>query len=63
MFDNALKEPFADPYGWIAKSEGRLTVQTIADDRAAIMWDKKPVFGVGLMMRLDKGKWFVELPT
>ena len=62
-FDNALKELFADPYGWIAKSEGRLTVQTIADDRAAIMWDKKPVFGVGLMMRLDKGKWYVELPT
>lgn len=62
-FDNALKELFADPYGWIAKSEGRLTVQTIADDRAAIMWDKKPVFGVGLMMRLDKGRWYVELPT
>ena len=63
VFDNALKEVFADPYGWLAKSEGRLTTQSIADDRAAILWDGKPVFGVGLMMRLDQGKWYLELPT
>ncbi len=62
-FDNALKEVFADPYGWLAKSEGRITTQSMGDDRAAIMWDGKPVFGVGMTMRLDKGKWYLELPT
>lgn len=62
-FDNALKEVFADPYGWLAKSEGRITTQSIGDDLAAIMWDGKPVFGVGMMMQRDKGKWYIVLPT
>lgn len=62
-FNNAAKELFADPYGWLTKTEGRLTTQTIADDTAAILWDGKPVFGVGLMMKQEKGKWYVVLPT
>jgi hypothetical protein len=61
-FDNALKEVFADPYGWLAASQERLTVQTVSDDVAAIMWDGKPVFGVGLLMRRAEGKWYVDLP-
>jgi hypothetical protein len=64
MFDNAMKELFADPYGWIAANEARLTVQTVAEDRAAILWDGKPALGIGLaMQRDDDGKWYVVLPT
>jgi hypothetical protein len=63
LFDNAAKELFADPYGWIERSEGRLSVQTITDDTAAILWDNKPVFGVGLTMRADGDKWYIALPT
>ena len=62
-FDNALKELFADPYGWLAQSEGRISTVSMGDDGAAIMWDGKPVFGVGLTMRRDKGKWYIVLPT
>lgn len=61
-FDNAMKELFADPYGWLQRSEERLSVQTIADDTAAILWDGKPIFGVGLMMKQEGGKWYVVLP-
>lgn len=63
VLNNAAKELFADPYGWLTKNEERLTVQTIADDTAAILWDGKPVFGVGLMMKQEKGKWYIVLPT
>jgi len=63
MFDNAMKEIFADPYGWLTKNEQRLTVVKVADDTAAMMWDNKPVFGVGLMMKEEKGKWYIVLPT
>jgi hypothetical protein len=63
LFDNAAKEVFADPYGWLARSEGRITVQTLTSDTAAILWDKKPVFGVGLMMRESEGSWYISLPT
>ncbi len=62
-FDNALKEVFADPYGWLAKSEKRISTQSLGDEQAAIMWDGKPVFGVGMMMRKEAGKWYIVLPT
>jgi hypothetical protein len=63
MFDNAMKELFADPYGWIAANETRLTAQQIADDRAAILWDGKPVLGIGLTMQKDvDDRWYVVLP-
>jgi len=64
MFDNAMKELFADPYGWIAANEKRLTAQTVADDRAVILWDGKPVLGIGLTMQKDRDdRWYVVLPT
>lgn len=62
-FDNAAKELFADPYGWLERSEEKLTVRTVSDDTAAIMWDGKPAFGVGLLMKQEKGRWYVLLPT
>lgn len=63
LFDNAAKELFADPYGWLTKTEERLTVQKIADDSACLMWDGKPALGVGIMMKEEKGKWYIVLPT
>jgi hypothetical protein len=64
MFNNAMKELFADPYGWIAANETRLTVQSVADDRAALLWDGKPALGIGLaMQRGDDDKWYLVLPT
>lgn len=63
-FDNAMKEVFADPYGWIASNETRLTAQTVADDRAVLLWDGKPVLGIGLtMQKSDDDKWYIVLPT
>jgi hypothetical protein len=63
VLSGAAKEVFADPYGWLTKAEDRLTVVKVADDTAAIMWDGKPAFGVGLTMKQDKGKWYLVLPT
>jgi hypothetical protein len=62
--DLLMKEVFADPYGWLAESEGRLTVTraNMPDDMAALQWDAKPVLGVGLTMKQDGGKWYVQLP-
>lgn len=63
-FDNAMKELFADPYGWIASNETRLTAVTVADDRAVLLWDGKPALGIGLTMQKgDDDKWYVVLPT
>ena len=63
-FDNAMKEVFADPYGWIASNETRLTAQTVADDQAVILWDGKPALGIGLTMKKgDDDKWYIVLPT
>ncbi len=63
-FDNAMKEVFADPYGWIASNETRLTAQTVADDQAVILWDGKPALGIGLTMKKsDDDRWYIVLPT
>jgi hypothetical protein len=63
LFDNAMKEVFADPYGWLAQSEGRLTVRTWTEDDGALLWDGKPVFGIGLPLHREGGKWYLMLPT
>jgi hypothetical protein len=62
-FNQMAKELFADPYGWLERSEGRVSTQKVADDLAAIMWDGKPAFGVGLLMKEEGGKWYITLPT
>jgi hypothetical protein len=62
-FNQMAKELFADPYGWLERSEGRVSTQKVADDLAAIMWDAKPAFGVGLLMKEEGGKWYITLPT
>jgi hypothetical protein len=62
VFDNAAKELFADPYGWLERSGDRLTVQTYTDDTAGLLWDKKPAFGIGLLIRRVEGRWYLSLP-
>lgn len=63
IFDNAMKELFADPYGWIAANESRLSTVQMTDDQAAILWDGKPIFGIGLSMtKSQDDKWYVVLP-
>jgi hypothetical protein len=61
-FDLLMKEVFADPYGWLERSEGRLSVKQVTDDTATVLWDQKPLLGVGLSLKLQDGKWFVQLP-
>jgi len=61
----ALRELFANPYGFLEEQSDRLTVVPMTDDMAALQWDGKPVFGplVGMTMRKKDGKWYVALPT
>jgi len=53
----------ADPYGFLERSEGRLSVQTISNTQAAILWEGEPVlppFGM-LMVKKDE-RWYVLPP-
>lgn len=64
-FNQALLRLFADPYGWLKESEGRLTTVFLTDNSVALLWDNKPILPpLGLTMRKDaKGDWFFVLPT
>lgn len=52
----------ADPYGWLARSRERVSTIEIAADSAAVLVDGKPAFGVGLVLRRDNGRWWIDLP-
>ena len=65
-FDNALKNLFADPYGWVRESEKRLTTTFLTDTSVALLWDEKPILPpIGMVMRRDDkdGRWYFALPT
>lgn len=65
-FDEGLKRLFADPYGWIAESEKRLTTTFLTDNSVALLWDEKPILPpIGMIMRQDSrdGLWYYVLPT
>lgn len=63
-FDMAMKELFADPYGWLERGADRLGVEPISDDMAAVLVDGKPVLPpIGLVMREENGRWYLVLPT
>ena len=50
-------------YGFLEGQQGRLSVKTITDDTAALLWDDKPIFGVGLtLQRLDLNPRWSGLP-
>jgi hypothetical protein len=57
----ALRELFADPYGWLARSEGRLTHEYVTDDIVGLTWDGRGVIGLQLVER--DGKWYLDSPT
>lgn len=52
----------ADPYGWITRARDRVTTVEIAADAAAVLVDKRPAFGLGLTLRKDQGRWWIDLP-
>lgn len=61
--EDAFKQIFVDPYGWIENSTGHFSFEDIGNDRVAVLWDKKPIMApLGLVMRQRDGKWFVALP-
>jgi hypothetical protein len=64
-FNDAIKDLFADPYGWLAQSETRLTTSFLTDDSVALLWDGQPVMApLGMIMKKDTdGKWYFVLPT
>lgn len=64
-FNDGLARLFADPYAILSDAEGRLTVEEVDDETAAILWDQKPVLPpLGMVMRKEEdGKWFIVLPT
>ncbi|MDX2147213.1 MAG: hypothetical protein SFZ23_06790 [Planctomycetota bacterium] len=64
-FGNLVKQIFADPFGWLAQGEQRLSVEEIDDSRVAVLLDGEPVLApVGLIMRKDvDDKWAFVLPT
>jgi hypothetical protein len=63
--NNAIKDVFADPYGWLRQSETRLTTTFLTDDSVALLWDGEPVMApLGMIMKKDAdGKWYFVLPT
>jgi hypothetical protein len=64
QFALLVRSIFADPFGWLADQEGRLSTAFVDDSTVAILYDGKPVIPViGLLMREHKGRWYIELPT
>ncbi len=60
---NAFSAILADPFGWIDRNAARLTTVKTADDTASIMFDGQPAIPVvGLPMKLENGKWYINLP-
>lgn len=59
--NSALRELLADPYGWLARSEGRLTTEYVTDDIVGLAWDGNGIVGLQLVER--EGKWYLDSPT
>lgn len=64
-FDLLIKEIFSDPYGWLEKAEGGLSVsrENMPDDMAKVLWENKPIFGIGVCLKEQDGRWYLMLPT
>lgn len=64
QFNKLVKALFADPYAFLRDNSGKLTTTSIDDDRAAVLWEGKPVFPpLGLLLQRQHGKWYMVLPT
>lgn len=64
QFGDSLKMLFADPYGFLEQSAGRISTLPLTDDTAAVLWDGKTVLPpLGVVMRRGAdGKWYVVPP-
>lgn len=59
-----LARLYADPYGWLRRGADRISFVTLTDDTAMIHFDDHPALSVlGISMKLEKGKWYLQLPT
>jgi hypothetical protein len=59
-----LARIYADPYGWLRRGADRISFVTLTDDTAMIHFDDHPALSVlGISMKLEKGKWYLQLPT
>ena len=53
----------ADPYGFIERSQDRISSEKISHTKAAIMWDGNPVLPpFGMVMTEVDGRWYVVPP-
>lgn len=62
QFQDFAKALFADPFGWIDRNADRLSAVTISDDRAAVLFDGKPLPPVGLPLKLVNNRWYIDVP-
>ncbi|HYE60993.1 MAG TPA: hypothetical protein VD997_03265 [Phycisphaerales bacterium] len=65
-FNDTMKQLFADPYGWIQRSEQRLSTEFLTDESVAVLWDGEPVLApIGMVMKRDQrdGNWYFVIPT
>lgn len=57
-----LANIFADPFGWLADSAGKLTTEKIADDTAVIKYDGEPLLGGLITLKQHDNRWWIVLP-
>lgn len=62
IFQDTFARLMADPFSFLERAADKLSTEMIDDERAAVLYDGKPVPPVGLTMRLRDGKWYIELP-
>ncbi len=60
--EQALRRILADPFAWARGSRERITTATLGDDSAAVLVDGAPAMGVGLLMKREGDRWWIELP-
>ncbi|CAN5680632.1 hypothetical protein BH11PLA1_BH11PLA1_20430 [soil metagenome] len=58
-----MDQLLADPFAILEENAKRLTVEMIADDQAAVLFDGAPVPPLGLTMRKENDAWFIQLPS
>lgn len=60
--ERAIRRIIADPFSWARESRERITTASLGDDSAAVLIDGAPAMGIGLLMKRENGRWWIELP-
>lgn len=60
--EQALRRILADPFAWARSSRDRITTATLGEDSAAVLVDGAPAMGIGLLMKREGDRWWIELP-